>query len=182
MNILGDPRCLDFIYINENQRGKGHGRRLMKLILNHFQVVIHALDSSLGFFEHISKDLGLQKINITLPFDSRFVSSNLDINRLPIVNTCLRGCGLKFSGYKRYACPECSTRFVIENTDKELIKLINSQRSRLKNEYQATVVTLITEDQCLETLNSNTDPNFKKSATTDAVWEANFYKNTIKVR
>ena len=49
INILEDPYCLDFIYINENQRRKGHGRRIMKLILNHFQIVLHTLDDSLGF-------------------------------------------------------------------------------------------------------------------------------------
>ena len=59
INILDDPYCLDFTYINKNQRGKGYGRILMKLILNHFRIVIHALDDSLGFFEHISNDLGL---------------------------------------------------------------------------------------------------------------------------
>ena len=32
INIQDDPYCLDLIYINENQRGKGHGRRLMKPI------------------------------------------------------------------------------------------------------------------------------------------------------
>ena len=30
INILDDPYCLDFIYINNNQRGKGHGRRFFK--------------------------------------------------------------------------------------------------------------------------------------------------------
>ena len=33
INILDDPYCLDFIYINQNQTGKGHGRRLLKFIL-----------------------------------------------------------------------------------------------------------------------------------------------------
>ena len=37
INILDDPFCLDFVHNNENQRGKGHGKRLMILILNHFQ-------------------------------------------------------------------------------------------------------------------------------------------------
>ena len=54
INIQDDPYCLDFIYINENQRGESHGKRLMNFILKYFQIVIHALDSSLGFFEHIS--------------------------------------------------------------------------------------------------------------------------------
>ena len=106
INILYDPYCLDFIYINENQRSKGHGRRLTNLILNQFQVVIHALDSSLGFFEHISKDLSLEKINMSWSVSHSFISSNLKINRLPIVKSCIGGCGLQFLGYKRYACPE----------------------------------------------------------------------------
>ena len=61
INILDDPYCLDFIYINDKQRGKGHGKRLMNFILKCFQIVLHSLDDSLGFFEHISKDLGLEK-------------------------------------------------------------------------------------------------------------------------
>ena len=42
INILDDPCSLDFIYINENQRGKGHGKRLMSFIFKHFQIVIHS--------------------------------------------------------------------------------------------------------------------------------------------
>ena len=74
----------------------------MKLIFNLFQIVLHTLDDSLGFFEHISKDLQLEKINTGMPFDISFISSNLDINREPVVNNCLGGCGLKYSGYNRY--------------------------------------------------------------------------------
>ena len=33
INILDDPYCLDSTYINENQRGKGYGRILMKVVL-----------------------------------------------------------------------------------------------------------------------------------------------------
>ena len=61
IHILDDLYCLDFIYINENQRSKGHGKRIMKFVLKHFQIVLHTLDDSLGFFEHISKDLGMEK-------------------------------------------------------------------------------------------------------------------------
>ena len=89
IKILDDPYCLDFIYNNENQSGKGYGRKLMSFILKHFQIVIHTLDDSLGFFEHISKDLGLEKINTSMPFGISFISSNLDINREPVVNICL---------------------------------------------------------------------------------------------
>ena len=111
INILDDPYCLDYIYINKNERGKGYGRELMKLILNHFQIVIHALDSSLGFFERLSKDLGLEKINTGMTFGVSFISSNLDINREPVVNNCLGGCGQKYSGYNRYVCSDCYMRF-----------------------------------------------------------------------
>ena len=86
INILDDPYCLDYIYINENQRGKGHGKRLMSFILKHFQIVIHTLEDSLGFFEHISKDLGLEKISTGLPFGNSFISSTLNVNRQPVVN------------------------------------------------------------------------------------------------
>ena len=61
INILDDLYCLDFIYINENQRGKGNGKRLMSFILKHFQIVIHTLDDSLGFFERIRKISGWKK-------------------------------------------------------------------------------------------------------------------------
>ena len=63
INILNDPYCLDYIYVNENYRDKGHARRLMNLILKHFQIIKHSLDDSLGFFEHLSKDLRLEKNN-----------------------------------------------------------------------------------------------------------------------
>ena len=63
INEQDDLYCLDFIYINENQRGKDHAMRLTKFVLYHFQMLLHTLDDSLGFFEHISKDFGLEKIN-----------------------------------------------------------------------------------------------------------------------
>ena len=167
IHILDDPYCLDFIYINENHRGKGHGKRLMKLILNHFQIVLHTLDDSLGFFEHVSKDLGLEKINTCMPFGNTFISSNLNINRQPIVNSCLGGCGRKFSGYKRYACPKCSKKFVILNTDKKLIELNNSLRSKLKKERQPTVIIMISQEEFTEMMISNADPDLKKSVISD---------------
>ena len=178
VNIQDDPHCLDFIYINENQRGKGHGKRLMNFILRHFQIVIHVLDSSLGFFEHISNDLGLEKINTGLLFGITFISTNLNINQQPVVNSCLGGCGVRFSGYRRYACPKCSIRFATENTDKELIKLNNSLRSNLKKDHQPTVIPLITEGLFLEILNSNVDPDFKKLVTSGVLWGEEFLKNT----
>ena len=146
MNIQDDPYCTDFIYINENQRGKAQGRRFMKLILNHFQIVIQTLVSSLGFFQHISEDLGLEKINTGLPFDYFFRSSKLNVNRLPIVNSCPGICGLKFSGYERCGCPKCSMGFVMEKTHKDLIKLDKSLRFKSKKDYQSAVTTLITQE------------------------------------
>ena len=72
IDILNDPYCLDYIYIHENYRGKGHGRRLMNPILKHFQIIIHSLDSSSSFFEHISNDLGLEKNKQINTFWSNF--------------------------------------------------------------------------------------------------------------
>ena len=62
IQVLNAPYCLDFIYIDENQRVKGQGRRLLKFIRDHFQKVVHALPKSLGSFEHINKDMGLEGI------------------------------------------------------------------------------------------------------------------------
>ena len=111
----------------------------MKLILNRFQIVLHTLGDSLGFFEHISKDLGLEKINTGLLFGNSLISSNLKINPQPVVSKCLEGCGREFSGCKRYACSECSMKIVIENIDKELINLIDSLRSKLRKHFQPCV-------------------------------------------
>ena len=130
INILDDPYCLDFIYINENEKGKGHERRIMNFILKHFQRVLHTLDDSLGFFEQISNDLGLEKINTGMPFGISFISSNLDINQEPVVNNCLGGCGLKYSVYNRYVCSDCYMRFARQNIDMRLIKLKNSLKSK----------------------------------------------------
>ena len=141
INILDDPFCLDFIHINKNERGKGYGRILMKLILNHFQIVIYALDGSLGFFEHNSIDFGLEKLNTGMPFGVSFISSNLDINHEPVVNNCLGGCGLKYSGYNRYVCSDCYMRFARQKIDMGLIKLNDSLRSKLKKHYQPSIIT-----------------------------------------
>ena len=152
-----------FIYINKNQRGKDHGRRLMKPILNHFPVDIHTLYDSLGFFERISKDFGLEKINTGMHFGIKFISSKLNINRQPVVNSCLGGCRLKFSGYKRYVCQKCSVRFVRENIDRELIRLNDSLRSKLRKEYQPCVIAQLTMGQTMKILGSDIDQEYKKS-------------------
>ena len=162
INILDDPYCLDFIYINENQRGKGHGKRLMSFILKHFQIVIHTLDDSLGFFEHISKDLGLEKINTGMPFGASFISSNLDINREPVVNNCLGGCGQKYSGYNGYVCSECHMRFMRQNIDMELVKLNDTLRSKLKKHYQPSIFTQAPESCFLEMIYNGNEMDFKK--------------------
>ena len=104
INILKDPYCLDYISINKNHRGKGHARRLMNLILKHFQIIIHSLDDSLSFFEHISKDFRLEKINRPMPFGTSFISKNLHINREAIVNNCLGAYRLKHRGYEICMC------------------------------------------------------------------------------
>ena len=150
INILDDPYCLDFIYINENQRGRGYGKRLMGFILKHFQIVLHTLDNSLGFFEHISKDLGLEKINTGLPFGNTFISSNLNVNRQSVVNNCIGGCGLKYSGYNRYVCSGCHMKFMRQNIDMSLVKLNDTLRSKLKKHYQPSIFTETSPNLFLE--------------------------------
>ena len=132
------------IYINENQRGKGHGKSLMQNLLKHFQIVIHLLDDSLGFFEQISKDLdlGLETKNTCMPFGSSFISSNLNINRQQKVNSFIGGCGREFPGFKRYACLESSKEFAILNTDKKLIELNISLRYQFKKKNASQLLSL----------------------------------------
>ena len=162
INILDDLYCLDFIYINENQRGKGFGSRLMKLILYHFQIVIQTLDDSLGFFERISKDLGWEKINTGIPFNTTFISSNLDINREPVVNNCLGGCGRKYSGYNRCVCSDCHMTFMIQNIDMSLVKLNDTLRSKLKKHYQPSIFTETSSNRSLEMTYAGNDMDYKK--------------------
>ena len=102
----------------------------------------------------------------------------MNINCKPVVNNCLGGCGIMFSGYKRHTCPRCTIPFTIQNIDKELIELNNSLRSKFKN-CQPTVITLVTNDQFLEILNSNPDPDFKKLVISDMLWGEEFLKDTI---
>ena len=138
----------------------------MKLILNHFQIVIHAVDGSLGFFEHISNDFGLEKINTGMPSGVSFISSNLDINREPVVNNCLGGFGLKYSGYIRYVCSDCYMRFARQNIDMGLIKLNGSLRSKLKKHYQPSIITQISESCFLEMTYAGYERDYKKSIIT----------------
>ena len=98
----------------------------------------------------MSKDLGLEKINTSRPFGISFISSNSDINREPVVNNCLGGCGLKYSGYNRYVCSECYMRLARQNIDMRLIKLIDSLRSKLKKHYQPSIITQISGNRFLE--------------------------------
>ena len=135
----------------------------MKLIFNHFQIVLHTLDDSLVFFEHISKDLQLEKINTGMTFGNNFISSNLDINREPVVNNCLGGCGLKYSGYNRYVCSDCYMTFARQNIDMRLIKLNDNLRSKVKKHYQPSIITQISGNLFLETMYTSNDIDFKKS-------------------
>ena len=156
IDILNDPYCLDYIYINENYRGKGHGKRLMNLILKHFQIIIHCLDDSLGFFEHLSKDLGLEKINRDIPFGTTFISTNLHINREPIVNNCIGGCGLVYSGYKRYVCGDCYPEFAKYNINMQLIKQNNNLKSKL-NKQQPAIITQMSLNQIAQLARKSRD-------------------------
>ena len=104
----------------------------MSFILKHFQTVLRTLDDSLGLFECICKDPESEKINTNMPFGIRFISSNFDNNREPVVYNCLESCGLKQSGYNRYVCSECYMRFARQNIDMRLIKLNDTLRSKIK--------------------------------------------------
>ena len=163
IDILNDPYCLDYVYINENYRGKGHCRRLLNLIIKHFQVIIHSLDESLGFFEHISKDFGLEKIKTNMPYGVTFISTNLNINRKPITNICLGACGLEYSGYKRYVCASCYIQFAKYNINHKLIDLNKDLRSKL-NIIQPSIIFANTGKPLLEILyNNNNDIDYQRS-------------------
>ena len=110
----------------------------MSFIIKDFQLVLHTLDDSLGFFVCICKDLGLEKVNTGMPFGINFISSNLEINREPVVVICLGSCGLKYSGYKRYVCSECYMRFARQIFDMILIKPKDTLRSKLKKTFSTT--------------------------------------------
>ena len=75
-----------------------------------------------------------------MPFGTSFISTNLNINRKPIVNKCLGGCGLKYTDYKRYVCGDCYLEFARYNIDMQLIKLNDGLRSKL-NKQQPAIIT-----------------------------------------
>ena len=162
INILNEPYCLDYIYINDKYRGKGHGKRLMNLILKHFQIVLHSLDESIDFFEHISKDLRLEKINREIPFGTTFISTNLNINHKPVVNKCLGNCERKYIGYKRYVCADCYIEFASYNIDLKLIELNKALRSKL-NVIQPSIIFSSTGKSLLEILENNNDIVYQRS-------------------
>ena len=128
----------------------------MNLILKHFQIIIHSLDSSLSFVEHISNDLGLEKINRSMPFGATFISTNLNINREPIFNHCIGGCGLVYSGYKRYVCADCYPEFARYNIDMELIKQNDCLRSRV-NKQQPAIITQMSLNQIAKLVRKSGD-------------------------
>ena len=139
----------------------------MSFIIKHFQLVLHTLDDSLGFFDCICKDLGLEKINTGMSFGINFISSNLEINREPVVINCLGGCGLKYSGYKRYVCSEYYMRFARQIIDMRLIKPKDTLRSKLKiKHFQPPTTTQITLNRFLKMMYTSNDIDFKKSIIT----------------
>ena len=97
-----------------------------------------------------------------MPFGISFISSNLDINHKPVVNKCLGGCGLKYSGYKRCVCDGCHMRFMRQNIDMRLVKLNDSLRSRLKKHYQSSIFTEISENRFLEMTYTGDEVDLKK--------------------
>ena len=133
----------------------------MNLILKHFQIVIHSLDDSIGFFDHISKDFGLEKINRDIPFGTSLISINLDINRKPVVNNCLGVCGLKYTGYKRYVCGDCHIEFARYNINHILIDLNKALRSKL-NVIQPSIIFSNTGKSLLEILYNNNDIDYQR--------------------
>ena len=161
-DILNDAYCLDYIYIIENYRGRVHGKRLMNLVLKHFQIIINTLNDSLGFFEHIRKDLGLERINTGMPFGTSFISTNLDINREPVVKNCLGGCGLIYSDYKRYVCGDCYLEFARYNIDMRLIKLNDALRTKL-NKQQPAIIAQMTNKHILEMAYNSNDIEYRKT-------------------
>ena len=154
INILNDPYCLDYIHIHENQRGKGHAKRLMKFILKHFQIVLHTTDNEQPFFEHNSKDLKLKKINTKQPYGASYISTNLDTNRDPIVNMCLGRCGKQYPGYKRYVCGDCYIEFARHNIDIDLIEVNADLRSKL-NVTKPSIILSSTGESLIEMLENN---------------------------
>ena len=103
----------------------------MNFILKHFQIIIHSLDDSLGFFEHLSKDLGLEKIKTNLNF----------IN-------CIGGCGLAYSDYKRYVCGDCYSEFARYNIDMQLINQNDHLKSKLNKQQPAIINQLSLNQIC----------------------------------
>ena len=134
----------------------------MNLLLKHFQIIIHSLDTSLSFYEHISNDLGLEKINIVIPFGTTFISTNLNINHKPVVNKYLGNCGQKYIGYKRYVCADCYIEFASYNIDLKLIELNKALRSKL-NVIQPSIIFSSTGKSLLEILENNNDIVYQRS-------------------
>ena len=134
----------------------------MNLIIKHFQIIIHSFDEPLGFFEHLSKDLGLEKINSVIPFGATFVSTNLNIKRVPIVNKCIGSCRLVFSGYERCVCVNCYIDFAKHNIDFKLIKLNNDFRTKL-NVKQPSIIFSKTDKSLLEILEKHSDIDYQRA-------------------
>ena len=91
--------------------------------------------------------ISVWKKSTDMSFSISFISSNLDINREPVVKNCLGGCELKKSGYKRYVCSESHMRFMRQNIDMRLVKLNDTLRSKLKKHYQPSIITQISTNR-----------------------------------
>ena len=118
----------------------------MKIFISdHFHYTVHSLPSSLGFFEHISKDSELERIKTYLSHTS-FISTNMVINHQPRVTRCIGGCDQKFSGYKGYVCIKNFTKFARRNVDLNLFKLDESPRIKTKRGNQTSVAVLFTSN------------------------------------
>ena len=170
IDILNDPFCLAYIYIHENYRDKGHGKRLMNLILKHFQIIIHSLEESVGFFEKFK----LEKVKTNMLFGLTFISTNLNINRDAIVNNCIQGCGRSYSGYKRYVCDNCYIEFAIYNIDINLIETNKSLRFKLNVNQPA--INFSNTDKSLFDILINIDIDYQRDISKEVAKKLTLYQ------
>ena len=105
-----------------------------------------------------------------MPTGQPFISTNLEINRIPVINNCIGGCKLTYSGYKRHVCVDCYIEFAKYNIDPKLIKLNNSVRSKL-NVIQPSIIFSNTGKSLLEILENNNDILYHKTDYENLVME-----------
>ena len=80
----------------------------------------------------------------------------MNINREPIFNHCIGGCGLVYSGYKRYVCGDCYPEFMRYNIDMNLIKQNDILKSKL-NRQQPAINTQMSLNQIAQLARTSRD-------------------------